>query len=103
MPTHIEIINEAMADTDYSIGYVDGSGENQMALKPTYETLDKILGVIISDIEILAGDQIGPSDASWQDVAGTLSTNMKVYAKLLDQARQGEGMIIFPSLNDHIE
>lgn len=69
-------------------------------LNPDYKTLKSLLTYIILDINILSGDEIGPSDSSWQDVAGTLSCNMKVYARLLDTLREGSHAEAFPGLND---
>lgn len=42
------------------------------------------------DIRILLGEDVGPSDASWQDVAGTLATSLEVIASSLHQMRAGE-------------
>ena len=70
-------------------------------LTPSYNNLKSLLGDIMLDLDILSGDELGPSDASWQDVAGTLSCNMKVYARLLDRLRtDNTGGITFPSRND---
>ena len=69
-------------------------------LKPSYNNLKSLLTDIMLDIDILSGDEVGPSNASWQDVAGTLSCNMKVYSKLLDRLRNGERVETFPSRND---
>ena len=69
-----------------------------------YSKLDKLLGTILDDMDILAGDTLGPSDASWQDVAGTLSVNMKLYARLLDAIRiDAPGAMAFPSIRDKID
>jgi len=70
-------------------------------LNPTYHNFKTLLDNIKTDIAILSGDEIGPSDSSWQDVAGTLECNMKVYARLLERARTGQAAgITFPSIND---
>ena len=57
---------------------------------------------IVTDMQILSGDDLGPSDASWQDVAGTLAVNMTVYASLLNRARKGdhESNLVFPSIDE---
>lgn len=69
-----------------------------MSMKPTFENMEKLRQQIMDDAAILAGDSIGPSDASWQDVAGTMSVNLKVYARLLDRLREGEAAgVAFPS------
>jgi len=69
-------------------------------LKPNYKTLKSLLTDIMLDIDILSGDEVGPSNTSWQDVAGTLSCNMKVYARLLDSLREGAHAESFPGRND---
>jgi hypothetical protein len=71
-----------------------------MAMRPTYENLEKLRDDIRTDAAILCGDEIGPSDASWQDVAGTMASNMRVYATLLDRLRDGEPVESFPSWDD---
>ena len=53
---------------------------------------------IVDDLEILAGDAVGPGDVSWQDVAGTLTVNLRVLATSLDEARAGnvkDGSVVF--------
>lgn len=72
-------------------------------LKPTYETFSQLLDCIANDLLILSGEKAG--DATWQDVAGTLATNMEVYAKLLHRARRGDSVYpaVFPSIVDAIE
>lgn len=57
---------------------------------------------IREDIEILSGDSIGPSDASWQDVAGTLQCNLHVLGNLIDRARTGGENSFIPCLSDWI-
>lgn len=39
-----------------------------------------IANSIVDDILILTGEQVGPSDVTWQDVAKTLSVNLEVLA-----------------------
>lgn len=66
---------------------------------------------ILGDLAILAGDNVGPSGASWHDVAGTCATNARVLASLLDELRSGathfgggrfpvERPLVFPSMVD---
>lgn len=65
-----------------------------------YETAHRALANALNDLRILAGDQVGPSGASWQGVAGTCAVNLRHLAKLLDAARAGEvadGPVVFPS------
>ena len=73
----------------------------------TYDRLREQLDLALTDLSILCGDRVGPSGASWQDVAGTAATNLRVYADMLDSLRRGEthfagrflwvGMTSFPS------
>ena len=74
-----------------------------------FETTESLLATAIYDLAILSGDAIGPSGASWQDVAGTASVNLRALANFLDSLRQGEthhqgvpidwddGCVVFPS------
>ena len=69
-----------------------------MALQPNYDTLLKLQLQIIEDAAILAGEEVVPRDVSWQDVAGTMATNLRGYARLLDRARKDAyGHCNFPS------
>jgi hypothetical protein len=68
-----------------------------------YETARDLLGTVLDDFAILAGDQVGPSGASWQDVAGTCAVNLRALATALDAARAGrvvDGPVVFPSPSD---
>jgi hypothetical protein len=68
-----------------------------------YEEARDLLRTILDDFRILSGDDIGPSDATWQDVAGTAMTNLKVLANRLEAARAGHvvnGPVVFPSPDD---
>jgi len=53
----------------------------------------------------LSGDIVGPSDSTWQDVAGTAAVNLRYLAKLIEQARAGhaEPMLVFPSPSEVFE
>lgn len=70
-----------------------------MRLKPDYKTFETLLQNIMTDLAVLSGDIVGPSNSCWQDVAGTLAANMTVYAQLLHEAREskGEACLSFPS------
>ena len=71
-----------------------------------YEEAVKLLATIRQDVEILAGEVMGPSDASWQDVAGALAVNLRVLAARLDAAREGrvvDGPFVFPSFGEKEE
>lgn len=68
-----------------------------------YRELEKLLADIVGDLDILTGDTLGPSDVSWQDVAGTLMCNMRVYATKLERIREGSpGMMAFPSVREAV-
>jgi hypothetical protein len=65
----------------------------------TYDFMEQLLKNVLHDLSILAGDIVGPSNATWQDVAGTASANLQVLASQLDKARNGQAEpgITFPS------
>lgn len=73
--------------------------------KTTYGMMEKTLINALNDLAILSGDIVGPSDVSWQDVAGTAATNLEVLAKMLHTARSGhhEAMLAFPSPAECLE
>ena len=57
------------------------------------------------DLSILSGEEIGPSDVSWQDVAGTCAVNLRCVAAYLDQLREGgrgsvHDLFALPCLDD---
>lgn len=53
----------------------------------------------LGDLRILSGDVVGPSDASWQDVAGTCAVNLRTLLDYVEGARE-RGCVQFPSPND---
>jgi len=57
------------------------------------------LADIKTDIDILSGETVGPTDATWQDVAGTCAVNLRHLATLMDLAREGkaESFTTFPA------
>lgn len=68
-----------------------------------YSEAKKLLATIMSDFRILAGDEMGDANVSWQDVAGTAIANLRCLADRLQAAREGrtvEGMVVFPSPED---
>ena len=68
-----------------------------------FEEARSLLRSIIEDFLILSGDKLGPSDVTWQDVAGTASVNLQVLALRLEASREGnvvDGPAVFPSPND---
>lgn len=73
--------------------------------KTTYGMMEKTLINALNDLAILSGDIQGPSDVSWQDVAGTAATNLEVLASMLHEARKGncESCITFPSPAECLE
>lgn len=74
-----------------------------MARAYRYETARDLLASIVDDFRILSGDKVGPSDVTWQDVAGTAMTNLQVLASQLAEARKGNvvnGPVVFPSPDD---
>lgn len=70
-----------------------------MARKANYETMKTVLTNALHDLQILAGDIMGPTNSSWQDVAGTCAVNLDVLSSQLKEARNGnaESFLVFPS------
>jgi hypothetical protein len=70
-----------------------------------YETMKTALENLLNDLSILAGEKVGPSGVSWQDVAGTAMVNAQVLADQLKAAREGnsESFITFPSPAETLE
>ena len=62
----------------------------------------RIAAAIREDIRILSGDIMGPSDATWHDVAGTLQCNLEVLSRLVDRARAGGDNSFIPMLTEWI-
>jgi len=56
--------------------------------KKDYDIFERSLANGLHDLAILAGDITRPSDVSWQDVAGTAASNLKVIVTLLEEARE---------------
>jgi hypothetical protein len=57
--------------------------------RPTAANMRHAAEAIRGDLMILSGSVVGPSDVSWQDVAGTLAVNMRSFANALDEQRTG--------------
>lgn len=73
----------------------------------SFEKASKLLQDIVIDLSILSGDTVGPSNSSWQDVAGTCMTNLRVLASQFEEARKGNvrnnAPVVFPSLSEVLE
>lgn len=68
-----------------------------------YDEARNMLAAILEDFRILSGDKMGPSDVTWQDVAGTCAVNLAVLAARIEAARLGnvvDGPVVFPSPDD---
>lgn len=93
-----EIIAVAFPALIEHIGYLED------IRKPyRYDEARKLLKQILDDFRILSGDKVGPGGASWQDVAGTVMTNLHVLSKRVQAAREGrvvDGPVVFPSPDD---
>ena len=65
----------------------------------TFRRLESSLKSALLDLSILSGDIAGPSDSTWQDVAGTAAVNLHHLARLLENARAGnlESCLVFPA------
>ncbi len=71
-------------------------------MKPySYMTVLRSMNNMVEDFKILSGEEVGPSGATWQDVAGTLEANLRVLANQVESARKGHtggGPVVFPSI-----
>ena len=65
----------------------------------TYATMKRTRDFIKTDIDILSGETVGPTGATWQDVAGTCAANLRYLSTLMDLARESkaESFISFPA------
>lgn len=74
-------------------------------VRATFHVMQRALESLLYDMRILSGETMGPSNSTWQDVAGTASTNAQVLANQLMQARLGnhEPFITFPSPTEILE
>ena len=69
-----------------------------------FNVAHRALQSALHDLRILSGDIVGPSGASWQDVAGTCATNLEVLLNYVRAARErGAGFVSFPSPDDSDE
>ena len=76
-----------------------------MARMARFSIMERSLRNAVNDLMILAGEKVGPSEVSWQDVAGTCVVNLRVLADQIEQARLGnaESFITFPSVSEAVE
>ena len=74
-----------------------------MARPYSFQLAERTLANALHDLSVLAGDRIGPSDASWQDVAGTAAANLRALADMIEAARQGGSLVAFPSPAEVLE
>lgn len=68
-----------------------------------YEEAKRMLRAIIGDFLILSGDEVGPSNTSWQSVAATAAINLHVLGLRMEAARGGyvaDSPVVFPSPAD---
>lgn len=68
-----------------------------------YERLCEKYRNALSDLVILSGDIVGPSDASWQDVAGTAAVNLHALARAIQDARHSGPFVVFPSVDEVLD
>lgn len=50
---------------------------------------EQLVKNIVNDMSILSGDRMGDTSIIWQDVAGTLATNLQVLAQHVNDIRGG--------------
>lgn len=67
-----------------------------------YETLLHGLRMLRSHFAVLCGDEVGPSHATWQDVAAECASTLRHLADMLDDARTGRAgpFPVFPSFDE---
>jgi hypothetical protein len=67
-----------------------------------YETLLHGLRMLRSHFAVLCGDEVGPSHATWQDVAAECAATLRGMAEMLDAARNGRAgpFPVFPSFDE---
>lgn len=94
-----------MKRTENSNQMTTTSERMDLQYRAKYTTLERTIRNLLYDLTILSGDVVGPSDASWQDVAGTASVNAQVLANILAEARKGnhEAGLVFPSPAECLE
>ena len=72
----------------------------------SYDRAKNLWRSILTDADILCGNAVGGTNGSWQDVAGTLSVNLRVLASAVEQARKGnvvDGPVVFPGVEGSVE
>jgi hypothetical protein len=70
----------------------------QRSQRYNYDKAKQLMHDALVDLDIIAGSRVGPSRASWQDVAGTAAVNLRCLANQLEAARTlpHDGPIVFP-------
>lgn len=70
-----------------------------------YHVMKLSLESALNDLEILAGNKIGPSGATWRDVAETCYRHLQTLTAEMKQASLGnvESFIVFPSPAEYFE
>lgn len=78
-----------------------------------HDALKDVLEAALTDLAILSGEIQGPTDSSWQDVAGTACIALESLRKRIESIRSGEthyngrfawtGPTVFPSIADAVE
>lgn len=63
-----------------------------------YDRMQQYLDDAIDDLRILSGDIVGPSDVSWQDVAGTATINLRCLANMIEEAKYEGSFVVFPEV-----
>jgi len=69
------------------------------APKAEYRLMRQFLESLMNDLEVLAGDRMGPADATVSQMAWSASTNAYCLARQLRAAAEGkaESFVAFPS------
>ena len=68
-----------------------------------YEVCKRTLTDLLNDLDILAGNKVGPSGVSWQDVLALATQDARALATMLDSARHGGCFNTFPCPEECLE
>jgi hypothetical protein len=76
-----------------------------MARRASYEGMRDELRMGLMDLRVLCGDEVGPSGATWQQIAGLCASHFEALASMLRGASRGnhEAYICFPSPDECLD
>ena len=73
--------------------------------RATYAQMKRTLYNLLFDLSVLAGDEVGATGSTWQEVAAQAAHSADVLSRQLSAASKGnhESFIAFPSHEDAME